>query len=38
MKVLVRCQFYLMILFVAVLFAVGTAASDDRTELSEGGA
>ena len=37
MKVLGKCEFYLMILFVAVLFAVGTAASDDRTESSTRG-
>ena len=36
MKVLGKCQFYLMILFVAVLFAVGPAASDNQTELSTG--
>ncbi|RKU21819.1 hypothetical protein C6500_05585 [Candidatus Poribacteria bacterium] len=34
MKVLVRCQFYLMILFVAVLFTVVTVAGDDQTKLS----
>ena len=36
MKVLGKCEFYLMILFVAVLFAVGPAAGDDRTDLSTG--
>ncbi len=34
MKVLVKCQFYLMTLLVAVLLTVGMAASDDRTNLS----
>ena len=34
MKVLVKCEFYLMILSVAVLFVVGIAASDDQTNLS----
>ena len=36
MKALVKCQFYLMTLFVAVLFTVGPAASDNRTDLSTG--
>ena len=36
MKAVVKRQFYFMILFVAVLFAVGPAASDDRTDLSTG--
>ena len=36
MKALVKCQFYLMMLFVAVLFTVGPAASDNQTELSAG--
>ena len=36
MKALVKCKFYLMMLFVAVLFTVGTAASDDQTKLSTG--
>lgn len=34
MKVLGKCEFYLMTLFVAVLLIVGTAASDSRTDLS----
>ena len=34
MKALVKCEFYLMILFVAVLFVVGIAASDDQTDPS----
>ena len=34
MKALVKCKFYLMMLFVAVLFTVSTAASDDQTKLS----
>ena len=33
MKVLVRCQFYFMMLLAAVLFTVGMAASDDQTNL-----
>lgn len=36
MKVLGKCEFYLLILFVAVLFVVGIAAGDDRTNLSTG--
>ena len=36
MKALVKCKFYLMMLFVAVLFTVSTAASDDQTKLSTG--
>ena len=36
MQVLAKCQFYLMTLLVAVLLAVGAAASDDRTNLSTG--
>lgn len=36
MKALVKCEFYLMILFTALLFTVGTAASADQTELSIG--
>ena len=31
MKVFVKCEFYLMILFVDVLLTVGTVASDDQT-------
>ena len=38
MKALVKCQFYLMILFVTVLFAVGTAESGDQTDPSTGDA
>ena len=38
MQVLTKCQFYLMILFVAVLFAVGPVASDDQTTPSTGDA
>ena len=34
MKALVKCQFYLMTLFVVVLLTVGTASSDDQTNLS----
>ena len=33
MQVLAKCQFYLMTLLVAVLLTVGTAASDDQTNL-----
>jgi hypothetical protein len=33
MKVLVKYQFYFMTLLVAVLLTVGTAASDDQTNL-----
>lgn len=36
MKALVKCEFYLMILFAALLFTVGTVESDDQTELSTG--
>ncbi|MDE0469305.1 MAG: DUF5694 domain-containing protein [Candidatus Poribacteria bacterium] len=36
MKALVKCEFYFMILFAALLFTVGTVESDDRTELSTG--
>ena len=36
MKALVKCKFHLMMLFVAVLFTVSTAASDDQTKLSTG--
>ena len=32
MKVLVKCKFYFLMLLVAVLLTVGTAASDDWTE------
>ena len=34
MKVLVKCQFYFMMLLIAVLFTVGVAVSDDQTNLS----
>ena len=37
MKVLVKCQFYLMMSFVALLLTVGTAISNDQTDLSTGG-
>lgn len=36
MKALVKCEFYLMTLFVAVLLTVGTAISDDQTDPSTG--
>ena len=36
MKSLVKCKFYLMMLFAAVLSMLGTAASDDQTNLSTG--
>ena len=36
MKSLVKCKFYLMMLFAAVLFAVGTATSDNQTDSSKG--
>ena len=36
MKTLVKCKFYLPILLVVVLLTVGTAESDDRTDLSTG--
>ena len=36
MKALVKCEFYLLILFVAVLFVIGIAASDDQTNSSTG--
>ena len=36
MKALVKCEFCLIMLFAAVLLAVGTVASDDRTDLSTG--
>ena len=38
MKVLVKCQVYLIILLATVLFIVGTAASDDQTGPSTGDA
>ena len=36
MKSLVKCKFYLMTLLAAVLFAVGTATSDNQTDSSKG--
>ena len=36
MKALVKCQFYLMVLFATVLFIIGTAASGDQTGPSTG--
>ena len=36
MKALVKVQFYWMILLAAVLFMVGTATSDDHTDISTG--
>ena len=36
MKSLVKCQVYFLLLFVVVLFTVGTVASDNQTELSTG--
>ena len=38
MKALVKCKFYFMTLFAAVLLTVGTVASDDQTDLSIGDA
>ena len=37
MKVLMKCQFYLITLLATVLFMVGTAISDDQTDVSAGG-
>ena len=36
MRSLVKCEFYLMILFATALFTVGTTVSDDQTDLSTG--
>ena len=36
MKTLVKCKFYLITLFAAVLLMVGAAASDDQANLSIG--
>ena len=36
MQVLAKCKFYLMTLLVAVLLTIGTATSDNQTELSTG--
>ena len=38
MRSLVKCEFYLMILFAIVLFTVGTTVSDDQTDVSTGNA
>ncbi len=37
MEALMKCQFYLITLLATVLFMVGTAISDDQTDVSAGG-